>query len=158
MFDGGSKKGRCASQLNERVAYSTRCTPSFTKSGTAHTLVVLFFSPSHSAPLNGSPSSVRAVLCGALIQHPSTRPWDRAPPSSGRARGICTLMLHCRPQKSPRTHAHGPALAGLSLLRTSLAAKRRPRAAGMDAGGVLGLFWTAKLRNFVPLMRLHCLF
>ena len=151
LFDGGSKNGRCAPQLNECVAYSTQCTPSFTKSGTAHTLVVLFLSPLISAPLNGSASSVWAVYAGA-------RPWGRAPPSSGRARGIYTHMLQRRPQKAPHAHAHGPALADLPLLRTSLAAQRRSRAAGRTAGGVFWLPWTATPRSLAPQMRLHCCF
>ena len=93
-----------------------------------------------------------------LIQHHSARPWGRAPPSSGRARGIFTHLLHCRPQKATRAHAHGPAHAGLPLLRTSVAAQRRPRAAGRAADGVFFLSWTATPRSFVTSMRLRCCF
>lgn len=131
LFDGGSKKGRCAPQLNERVAYSTRCTPSFTKSGTAHTLVVLFLSPLLSAPLNGPASSVRAVFAGSPHPAPQRTPvgagahtlrgWKghfytqvALPPSKGSsraramlcARGAAPFALHpgC-PIASPRTLA-----------------------------------------------------
>ena len=100
LFDGGCKKGRCAPQLNERVAYSTRCTPSFTKSGTAHTLVVLFLSPLLSVPLNGPASSIRAVFAGATHPAPQRTPMGAGAPIFKEDEGHLYTPVALPPSKS----------------------------------------------------------
>ena len=106
LFDGGSKNGRCAPQLNECVAYSTQCTPSFTKSGTAHTLVVLFLSSLLSAPLNGSASSVWAVFAGAPHPAPQRTPVGAGAPILREGEGHLYTYVAAPPSKSsPRARA-----------------------------------------------------
>ena len=100
LFDGGSKKGRCAPQLNECVAYSTQCTPYFTKSGTAHTLVVFFSSPLLSGPLNGPASSVRAVFAGAPHPAPQRTPVGAGAPILREGEGHFYTPVALPPSKS----------------------------------------------------------
>ena len=129
LFDPGPENGRCAPQVNERVAYSTCRTPYFTNSGMADTLVVFFFSSQLAGPLNGSAYSVWAFFGVAAHPAPQRTPvgagahtlrgWKgpfytqvALPPSKGSsraramlcARSAAPLALHpgC-PIASPRT-------------------------------------------------------
>ena len=129
LFDPGAENGRCAPQVNERIAYSTCRTPYFTNSGMADTLVVFFFSSQLAGPLNGSAYSVWAFFGVAAHPAPQRTPvgagaqtlrgWKgpfytqvALPPSKGSsrtramlcARGAAPFALHpgC-PIASPRT-------------------------------------------------------